>query len=421
MFIKKMLSTIALFVAIFPIASFAGGPLDDGLNECGVPVCNVQETLSALEALNEDGRYNFSNKLLATYKDSQDESVLKNLLTVSKEIKTLSLDSGDADWVVREASSLKDSMVMGLAKYSQTDSDTMIAYFKELTSAQKRYEIIAYWIGALETIEDIKTLEKLVSFSQGAMNYSLEMGDEAWIPREAGNLISKITIKLTHLDPAHEGLYTVSITEGDMTGVLPFNKIAVLDSSSSENLMVVFFNSHYKKTSFSYSSTALAGNTITGKSLSNTDTSSVFEIKLDRSTGSVIGMIETTDTKIKFTGTQNFSTRTVFAGTVPYNLTENDVIGEFEGSLAGLAGRLTVKSFTANIYSATFRTNTGSVKMDFLGKFFIKNGVLSLTSKNQVKLTLSLRENEKGDVAWKGFSFSTKNTSFAAAEFKVLQ
>ena len=51
-------------------------------------------------------------------------------------------------------------------------------------------------------------------------------------------------MKLTYLDPIHEGLYSVTLSDASQTvGTLAFDKIAVLDSSSSKNLVVSFINS----------------------------------------------------------------------------------------------------------------------------------------------------------------------------------
>jgi hypothetical protein len=419
MFKNIILNTFAVATVILPGISFAGGPLDNGVDECGVPVCDITATVNALSALNENQRFNYTTNLKTTFSKSKDVSILENLYEVSGEIKKLTIRSNDADWVVREPTNLANSVVINLAKYSAVKSSTISKYFKMLTSGDERNKVIYFWSTFVDSNENISKLIELSDFAQQAKVISIEAGDESWISRNAEALVSKITIKLTQLDPAHEGLFDVRITnELTVPGILPFDKISVLDSSTSSNLVVVFYNSKFKRKSFEFSNAAISGSTITGQIVSNMTTSKKFKITLDRNTGLMYGNIESTDSTIEFVGRQAFSTRSVFKGEVPYALTANDAIGSFDGKLGSLEGTLTVKSFKPGIYSATFRTKSGAVKVDFLGKFFPKNGVLSLTNKNDMKLIVSLRKVGE-DVKWNGFTFNSKNPSYKTATFSV--
>ena len=129
------------------------------------------------------------------------------------------------------------------------------------------------------------------------------------------------------------------------------------------------------------------------------------------------GVIESTKTDaIEFSGTQMFSTRQVFAGQTPREVTQNDVLATLNGQLGGISGKLAIKSFLTNVYSATFTSDNGSIVMSFQGKFFPKSGVLSLTSADKLKLVVSLRE-QNGVEAWKGFSFSTVTGKVTPATF----
>jgi hypothetical protein len=416
MLTKKVLNVFAVATFMLSGSVFAG-PLDDGINECGVPVCDISATVEALTSLNEDRRYNYVNKMLRTYGDSSELEILKNLLATSKETKAISVAQEDADWVIRESNSLTNAMIMGLAKHSEIDATELSLYFTQITSAQKRYEIIEFWSKKVDSIESIEDLSALVTFSQSAKAHSIMLGDEAWIPRAAGSLVSKITIKLTALDPAHEGIYSVdSMITGVTQGILPFDKIAVLDSSAEESLVVIFYNSQYRRASFTFSDVALAGNILSGKSISSSQTSKEFSFELDRETGAISGMLSTTDSTISFSGTQTFSTRSVFAGQTPIILTENDAIGTFNGNVGSMKVSLTVKSFLPGVYSATLRNESGSVKKDYKGKFYPKNGVLSLTNNSTMKLIVSLREID-GEMVWSGYSYSVKRPTAVEATF----
>jgi hypothetical protein len=133
-------------------------------------------------------------------------------------------------------------------------------------------------------------------------------------------------------------------------------------------------------------------------------------------------MIESTiHDKIEFSGTQLFSTRTVFAGKAPKEVTTKDILGSLMGELAGIKGTLTVRSFRENVYSAVFTSDSGSIVMNFQGKFFPKNAVLSLTSNDKIKLTISLRETENSETAWMGASFSTTTGTYTKAFFNTLK
>ena len=62
-----------------------------------------------------------------------------------------------------------------------------------------------------------------------------------WIQRAAASMISDASVKLVALEPVHEGVYEVTMDiEG--TRVLGFDKIVVLDSTSSKNLTVHFIS-----------------------------------------------------------------------------------------------------------------------------------------------------------------------------------
>lgn len=420
MLTKLSLKAFLFLLVLSSFNTFAVEGIEDGIDKCGVPVCDMEITLDSLAKLNQNQRYNYANSMIAKYADSKDSNVLNNLYSVAIKLKDISKNAKDEDWVWRESNTLANTMVMGLAKYSETKGDTIISFYKLLTTAQKRYEIIDYWTQTSKTLENVSELNEVIIFAEAAEKHSQSLGDESWIPRAASSLISEITVKLTQLDPAHEGLYSVKLKSQDLLpGILAFDKIAILDSSSAENLVVVFYNSKFKRSSFVFKNSTISGNTIKGKFVSNADTSRIFSINLDRKTGAITGNIESTDSTISFTGEQIFSTRTVFKGATPYELTVNDAIGSFKGQIGNLDGTLTVKSFSAGTYAATFRTATGSIKMDFTGKFFPKNGVLTLTNNNEVKLVLSLRKNTEEEVNWVGYSFSSKNPSYINAKFSL--
>ena len=147
-----------------------------------------------------------------------------------------------------------------------------------------------------------------------------------------------------------------------------------------------------------------------------------FNFELNRKNGEIVGVIESTKhDKIEFSGTQLFSTRTVFAGKAPKEVSSKDILGTLNGELAGVKGTLTIRSFRENVYSAIFTSNTGSIVLNFQGKFFPKNAVLSLTSSDKVKLTLSLRESADGVIGWTGASFSTTTGTSTKAFFNTLK
>lgn len=390
---------------------------------CGLPVCSMSEQMTALRTMNSDQRGMYSINLKAQYKDASDTKVLENLYTLSNELIALSTEVKDEDWVLRAAVDLKNTIVTNLAKFSVVNGFKLVSFYKEFGTPTSRYNLISYWQTQLVNIENVTALNELVIFAEGARDHSVSMNDEDWIPRAATSLITDITIKLTQLDPAHEGLYDVTLNDASQAvGVLPFDKIAVLDSSSSKNLVVSFINSKLKVIVYSYSNAEISGNKVSGLFLSTGDMANRFSFELNRRTGDVVGSIESTKhDKIEFSGTQLFSTRSVFAGVAPKEVTAKDIIGSMKGELAGVKGTLTIRSFRENVYSATFTANTGSLVINFQGKFFPRNAVLSLTSNDKIKLTLSLRNNEAESAQWQGASFSVTTGATSKATFSPVK
>lgn len=406
--------------ALFVLSLMA--PMTSMASDCNVPVCDIAAELSRLETLNSDKRGEYALNLKAQYKDVTDAAALENLYTFAIEVKTLVESKKDDDWVLRAANDFLNTMVLNLAKFSAVDGDNLVALYRKLEGQISRYALITHWQSELKNIEDVKTLEALVVFGAGARTRSIEANDEDWVARAATALITEITIKLTNLDPAHEGLYNVQMSEASLAlGTLAFDKVAVLDSSSSKNLVVAFINSKLRVTVYSYSNAEIKGNEVSGVFMSSGDISNKFSFVLDRASGSIKGSIESTkNDTIEFSGTQMFSTRTVFAGSVPRSVSTVDVLGTLKGSIAGIQGKLAVKTFMPGVYSATFTSDNGSVVLSFQGKFFPKNGVLSLTSSDKIKLVLSLREGVNGE-EWMGTSFSTVTGTFSKASFQTLK
>jgi hypothetical protein len=410
----------SILTALFVLGLSA--PMTGMAAECSVPVCDIATEMSRLETLNSDKRGEFALNLKAQYKDVADAAALENLYTFAIEVKTLVEAKKDDDWVLRAANDFLNTMVLNLAKFSAVDGDNLVNLYRKLEGQISRYALITHWQSELKNIEDVKTLEALVVFGAGARTRSIEANDEDWVARAATALITEITIKLTNLDPAHEGLYNVAMTEASLAlGTLAFDKVAVLDSSSSKNLVVVFINSKLRVTVYSFSNAEIKGNEVSGIFMSNGDISNRFSFVLDRASGSIKGSIESTkNDTIEFAGSQLFSTRTVFAGNVPRSVGTVDVLGTMKGSIAGIQGKLAVKTFMPGVYSATFTSDNGSVVLSFQGKFFPKNGVLSLTSSDKIKLVLSLREGVNGE-EWMGTSFSTITGTFSKASFQTLK
>jgi hypothetical protein len=390
--------------------------------ECSLPVCNIEATLADLQSMNGDQRGMYAINLKNQYKDEMDEKVLMNLYAFGLEMNELYSQSKNEDWVKRAASDFLNTILFNLSKYSSVNGERLVGYYQKFINQTFRYNLISYFQGKIASLENVKELEEIALFAVGARDHSIAVKDEDWVPRAATALLSEITIKLTHLDPAHEGLYDVSLDEASLAlGTLPFDRIAVLDSSSNKNLLVAFINSRLRVTVYSYSHAEIVGNTVSGVFLSTGDIATKFSFNFNRSTGRIDGKIESTkNDTIAFSGKQVFSTRSVFAGELPYVIAEKDILGTMSGEMAGVKGKLSVRSFKAGVYSATFTSENGSILLNFQGKFFAKNGVLSLTSNDKVKLILSLRESNS-EVTWSGKSFSTLTGTSSTASFRPLK
>jgi len=419
---KKFIQFTLLLGMLSPVYAQTTS-VNDGIATCGVPVCNMSEQITAIRSMNGDKRGMFAIDLKAKFKDESNQKILENLHKLSLELTAVSTELKDEDWVIRATMDLTNTVVFNLAKFSEVNGEKLVSYYKQFGTQTSRYNLIAFWQSQLINIEDVAVLNELVNFAEGARGHSTSINDEDWVARAATSLITDITIKLTQLDPIHEGLYNVVLTDASQSvGTLPFDKIAVLDSSSSKNLVVSFINSKLKVIVYTYNNAEINGNKVSGLFLSTGEMANRFNFELNRKNGEIVGVIESTKhDKIEFSGTQLFSTRTVFAGKAPKEVSSKDILGTLNGELAGVKGTLTIRSFRENVYSAIFTSNTGSIVLNFQGKFFPKNAVLSLTSSDKVKLTLSLRESADGVIGWTGASFSTTTGTSTKAFFNTLK
>lgn len=419
---KKFIQFTLLLGMLSPVYAQTTS-VNDGIATCGVPVCNMSEQITAIRSMNGDKRGMFAIDLKAKFKDESNQKILENLHKLSLELTAVSTELKDEDWVIRATMDLTNTVVFNLAKFSEVNGEKLVSYYKQFGTQTSRYNLIAFWQSQLINIEDVAVLNELVNFAEGARGHSTSINDEDWVARAATSLITDITIKLTQLDPIHEGLYNVVLTDASQSvGTLPFDKIAVLDSSSSKNLVVSFINSKLKVIVYTYNNAEINGNKVSGLFLSTGEMANRFNFELNRKNGEIVGVIESTKhDKIEFSGTQLFSTRTVFAGKAPKEVSSKDILGTLNGELAGVKGTLTIRSFRENVYSAIFISNTGSIVLNFQGKFFPKNAVLSLTSSDKVKLTLSLRESADGVIGWTGASFSTTTGTSTKAFFNTLK
>lgn len=418
--INKVAVGVITFAALTNVSM--AGPLDDGIEICGVPVCNLAESIEELKKVDHNKRGTYAISLMNKYSKSTDVKALENLYAASIAMAPVYVELGDTDWVLRSIYDLKDEIVSALSKNSDVDADKLAGYYKELSGQNSRFAMIGYWSSKANKIETISELEELVSFGIMAREISTELGDEAWVGRAATELVSKVTVKLTALDPAHEGLYSVEIDESNLEeGFFGFDKVTVLESSSSDNLIVTFINTKFQHTVYTYTHAEIVGNTVQGRFLSNTSVANTFEFTLNRTLRTIVGKIEKTDSPvINFAGKQEVSTNQVFQGQTPYELSEDDILGSLKGELAGVKGTLKIKTFKKDVYSATFRSANGILLIHFQGKFFPKTGVLSLTNGEKLKLSLSLRETEEG-INWNGFAFNTKNGTATDAKFAPLK
>ena len=414
--INQWIKASLLFVLLTPVSFVFAQD-----QSCDVPVCDIQAQMLQLRNADHNARGMFGINLMEKYKDSQDVNILNNLYRVGKQLKSLNEELGDEGWVKRAATDLINAVVLGLAKYSQVNADQFTSFYKQLEDQNARFAMVSHWTSELENIENVKTFEALIVFADNASEVSVALGDDDWVARAANELVSEATIKLIALDPTHEGLYAVRVSETSLNnGAFSFDRVAVLDSSSEDNLVVVFINTKLRHTVYSYSHTTIKGNTVKGTFLSNADLANSFSFELDRSTGGIQGSITTTSEVVEFKGEQIYSTNEVFRGESPLELEYDDILGQMQGKMAGISGTLSVRSFRPGIYSASFISDSGSIVLHFQGKFFPQNGVLSLTYGNEVKLTLALRE-VNGEIAWYGSSFSTTTATVSAAKFSFNQ
>jgi len=413
----KKIFLLGLIFAGLASVVYAADPLADGLDECGVPVCQPQDTLQALRVVDANKRGDWAMKLKGRYAKSENILVLNNLYEFGKKLKVLYTELSENpsnDWVLREAFGLLNNAVLSLAKFGDFDAVKFATYYAELANQNARYDMLSYWTGKAAKIEEVKFLNGLVSFATAARGISINLQDDAWVARAATELINFVTVRLTALDPAHEGLYEITLEDGH--NIFPFDKMTVLESSSVKNLIVSFVNTKHNVVVYSFKNAEIDGNTIRGEVVSGSFNSTQFEFTLNRDNGEVTGYVSDILHEVAFTGVQTQSTRSVFAGVPDRTLDAEAVIGEFSGQILGLNGVLTVKYRPSKkLYIAVFISENGELNIPFAGKFYPKNGVLALTHNNAMKLVISLRNN-----SWNGILFSTNTGKSVDVQFSKL-
>ena len=194
---------VLIILTTFSLASVA--------KACDVAICDIPAQMTELRAKNGDQRGMYAINLKAQYKDATDTAVLLNLKEAGTAMRQLFAELKDEDWVVRAASDLVNHVVLSLAKYSEINGEALTGYYRALDGQTSRYALITHWQSQLANIEAAAQLNELVVFAANARERSTEVGDEDWVGRAATTLITEITLKLTSLDPVHEGVYDLSL------------------------------------------------------------------------------------------------------------------------------------------------------------------------------------------------------------------
>lgn len=395
--------------------------LDNGVSACGVPFCDIEQALISLQQDYTPGEQrSLAKKLAKKYRNENDLEVLNNLYHFADGMLALFTSIHKEEWILNSAKNFLDQILTRMMKISDPNSPRLTEYYKKMSSSGSRSDALKYWLKKVPTISTTSEILNLIQFAKESKKHGRSIGDASWMIRRATRLIVNLTVRLNEIDPVYEGIYEVKIAEGNPAKLLPFDRIIVLETGDSwQNLMVTFYNKRLKRVIHSFGNVGIEGNLVSGVIMGSDRLAVSFEFNFERSSRTITGRVVDTTmaTAVAFSGKQTFSTEGIFPDKVPASSAIYEKLGKvpgtltmFSGKLGKVPGTLMIKSFVKGIYSATFTTLDGKDYMHFQGRHLPEQGVLALTSNNDFKLFITLKDDGGNGrpPEWKGLAFGFK-------------
>jgi len=425
----------------------------DALEECRVPICDVDAYIAELRVLPRGERIQKIMKefpvLLEANRKSKDFAVWSNLADLGGKTLSLATEIGDEDYVIREASNMLDVGMLGVHRYGPVTTDALISSFKKIVSSGRRLEALKGWEN-IEKEQSSEKVQEVVNFAVLAEAHARELDDPEWVIAMAKQIAFVGTVRLAALDPMIEGHYAVKLTRDPNSDLLLCAEIPNVDTlmianwMTSEGLVATLMGQDLAMHLGYFKNLVIseAGAKVAVKSLSF-QTSSRIAITIDKVTGTVKG---------SYTSTRRGCTYQIDG-----KLIHSPGMYLRDGSLEGMGDMPTVKS-VSGVYEAVFQGQSmfgGRKSLPQIGRFVIRphlqpNGSSIAASwitatLNQdfqygyvagarafmifnsgtgehslIRWDMAYRPDEKGEWAWRGYMYSFRNGSWATFVLKKI-
>jgi hypothetical protein len=321
---KKMILALSLLVSSYswamkPSLDPAVKMVEECMKDQQVLYCNDGIT-DVLKSVDVNARGEFVYYLKDLLNQNENEKVVVNLF---EKLKTLvpvyeQLD-GDQEWSCRDLKIFVGDISIRFVKFSPIDSAFLIGLYKSQSVQRGREGLLSALHEKATKAVTLNDMDEMIRVAEFAKEHSRVMKDEYYLYESAVSLISKMTLASLKLRPGHEGLYTVTFDDAELTKNLKIDHLSIMESNDRDALVVNFISSQSRIVNFAFKSSGLLGNRFfSNQDVYNSDTLAIaapfFMFDLNRETKTIKGVFSSVRYgKLTFTGRLVESNITVYS------------------------------------------------------------------------------------------------------------
>ncbi len=386
---------------VLPISAFG----------CNLPVCDVDIQLKQLEEKGQGYRFEFISKLKSQYAKEKSKANLDQLLKFARAALKLVEKLQDEDYVLREASSLKDQTLYLLVQWVWRDCETLSSAYSELRSEGQRYASLGHFLQKSGEFRDQTLIKNLVCFAQSAEKTSRTEGDPEYLARQAQTLASALSKQLLEIFNGWEGSFRVLEIEGPLAEEQ--ENLRLILFSSGGDLGIVAALSHPTLPPMVFQNITFEGEpqTLVSRQSFASQVPSVIELRFDedfrRAEGWVLDPIHLLKTHFKIE-------RQVSVPSIALRpCSEAQLAAQYKTTLAGHQGIFSLQKIGPAQYAGVFATPSGEFRLPFsFGRYNELTGRTSLINRQaNVPLAwrLSAEQTSKQQCHLRGWGLSAHN------------
>jgi hypothetical protein len=238
----------------------------------------------------------------------------------------------------------------------------------------------------------------MIRVAEFAKEHSRAMKDEHYLYESAVNLISKMTLASLKLRPGHEGLYTVTFDDAELSKNLKINHLAIMESNDRDALVVNFISSQSRIVNFSFKGAGVLGNRFfSNQDVYNSDRLDIaapfFKFDLNRETKTIKGVFSSVRYgQLTFSGHLIESNITVYSQANVKTLSLEQLVGQHKVRVGTYDMTLVIKKRTAERVMFEGHLLNDNAMISFSKVSLDQTtGIISLVDwKNERKLTLGV-------------------------------